>query len=224
MKGIYSRYLLTHLHIILLIFQEDFSFMTQQYFIAYKPFQVITQFSPSDNKKTLKDVFKVAPDVYPVGRLDYDSEGLLILTNDNFFKHRLTHPSFQHEKEYYVQVEGAISSDAILQLQSGVDISVDGKTYRTRPAKVSLLINEPSLPQRIPPIRFRKAIPTSWISIAIHEGKNRQVRKMTAATGYPTLRLVRYRIGKMTIDGLEAGDIREMSKAEAYKRTGLPFS
>lgn len=224
MKGIYSRYLLTHLHNILLTFQGDFFLSMIQYFIIYKPFQVLTQFSSSEGKKTLKDLFKVPSTVYPVGRLDFDSEGLLILTNDNFLKHRLTDPGFEHEKEYLVQVEGKITSTAIKQLRLGISISIDGKVHHTRPAKVHMIEPAPVLPERNPPIRFRKDIPTSWISLTITEGKNRQVRRMTAATGFPTLRLVRYRIGKLTIDGMLPGDLVEMTRNEVYKSFGMRIS
>lgn len=224
MKGIYSRYLLTHLHNILLTFQGDFFLSMIQYFIIYKPFQVLTQFSASEGKKTLKDLFKVPSTVYPVGRLDYDSEGLLILTNDNFLKHRLTDPSFEHEKEYLVQVEGKITSTAMEKLRRGINISIDGKLHHTRTAKARLIEPAPALPERNPPIRFRKEIPTSWISLVITEGKNRQVRRMTAATGFPTLRLVRSRIGNLTIDGMLPGDMVEMSKNEVYKSLGIRIS
>ena len=194
-----------------------------RYFLVYKPFQVLSQFSASGDKKTLKDLFKVPSTLYPVGRLDYDSEGLLILTDDNFIKHRLTDPSFEHEKEYFVQVEGLVSQEAISQLQNGVTISIDGKAYHTKPAKAKI-ISEPLLPERNPPIRFRKNIPTSWISLAISEGKNRQVRRMTAATSYPTLRLVRFRIGRLTIEGMQPGDMAEISRNELYKSLGYSIS
>lgn len=188
------------------------------YFIIYKPYLVQSQFSPVDGKKTLADFFDVPKDVYPVGRLDYDSEGLLILTNDKRLNHRLLHPSFQHEREYWVQVDGAITGDAIQQLQNGVTISIDGKKHETLPAKVSIFENEPSVPVRNPPIRFRKEIPAPWIRMVLKEGKNRQVRRMTAQVGFPTVRLIRYRIENITIDGLQPGDLVSMTRKQLYQQ------
>lgn len=186
------------------------------YFIIYKPFQVLSQFSSSEGKRTLKDFFNVPADVYPVGRLDFDSEGLLILTNDTQLNYRLLNPQFKHEREYWVQVEGNINNEAIQQLQSGLSISIDGKAFTTAPAKAGIFNEEPTLPPRNPPIRFRKNIPAPWIWLTLTEGKNRQVRKMTAATGFPTLRLVRYRIARITIDNMQPGDMQALTKDAAY--------
>lgn len=171
---------------------------------------MLCQFSPEGDKQTLADYLDVPKDVYPVGRLDYDSEGLLILTNDKSLNARLLKPSNAHEREYWVQVEGAITEDAVSRLSSGVNISIDGKSHHTLPAKASLITTEPALPPRNPPIRFRKNIPTSWISLTLHEGKNRQVRRMTAAVGFPTLRLVRWRMEGLTLEGLEPGKWRSV--------------
>jgi 23S rRNA pseudouridine2457 synthase len=168
----------------------------------------MSQFSPVEGKLTLKDFFQVERDVYPVGRLDYDSEGLLILTNDKRLNQQLLHPLSKQEKEYFVQVEGVVTAEALRQLEKGVTINIDGKPHQTLPAKARLLNSPPVLPERNPPIRYRAHIPTSWISLTITEGKNRQVRRMTAAVGFPTLRLVRWRQGKLTIEGLEPGDMR----------------
>jgi len=187
------------------------------YYIIYKPFQVLSQFSKEGDKKTLADFFNVEKDVYPVGRLDFDSEGLLILTNDKQLNHRLLNPIFKHKKEYWVQIDGAVTSDAIKQLEEGVSINVDGKQYQTKPATVSILSN-PVVCERTPPIRFRKDIPTSWISITITEGKNRQVRKMTAAVGFPTLRLIRNKIENISLDAMQPGEMIEISKASIYKK------
>jgi 23S rRNA pseudouridine2457 synthase len=187
-----------------------------RYFIIYKPFQVLSQFSASEGKLTLKDFFKVPPDVYPVGRLDYDSEGLLLLTNDTQLNQRLLHPQYRHEREYWVQVDGNIDMAAIHQLQSGLTIHIDGKPFRTAPCKAGIFNEAPSLPERNPPIRFRKHIPAPWIWMVLTEGKNRQVRKMTAAAGFPTLRLVRYRIGRITIDTLLPGQQQELSSDTIY--------
>ena len=187
-----------------------------QYYIVYKPFQVLTQFTSAEGKRTLKDHFPVAADCYPVGRLDFDSEGLLILTNDKALNHRLLNPRFAHHREYWVQVEGAITPPAIRQLETGVTITVDGKPYHTRPATVRLFDTAPAVPERNPPIRYRAQIPTSWIRMILHEGKNRQVRKMTAQAGFPTLRLIRHRIEGLTVEGLNPGEMRSLKKAEIY--------
>lgn len=188
------------------------------YFIIYKPYLVQSQFSPVEGKQTLADFFQVPTDVYPVGRLDHDSEGLLILTNDKQLNHRLLHPKFKHEREYWVQVDGAITHEAITQLSKGVIIAVDGKEHKTAPAKVYAFETAPLVPDRNPPIRFRKEIPAPWISISLTEGKNRQVRKMTASVGFPTLRLIRCRIEQLTIDGMQPGDLISLSKASLYKQ------
>ena len=183
-----------------------------RYFLFYKPYQVLCQFSPEGEKRTLAHFFPALPkNIYSVGRLDYDSEGLLILTDDKLLTARLLDPSFAHVRTYYVQVEGEVTEEAIKKLSAGVLINVDGKQYKTRPAMVSILKEEPHLPARVPPIRFRKNVPTSWLSLTITEGKNRQVRKMTAAVNFPTLRLVRYSIGTTDIDGMQPGEYREMS-------------
>ena len=178
---------------------------------------MLTQFGREDNKASLADHFDVPKDVYPVGRLDFDSEGLLLLTNDKTLNHRLLNPLFAHEREYWVQVDGDITQAALEQLKKGVQITVDGKPYRTKRCQASLFDTEPPVPPRNPPIRFRKAIPAPWISMILHEGKNRQVRKMTAAAGFPTLRLIRYRIAGITLGHLQPGDMRELGRDELYK-------
>lgn len=184
------------------------------YFILYKPFEVLSQFSREGEKRTLKDCCDLPVDVYPVGRLDYDSEGLLFLTNDKAMNAALLHPSRAHTRTYLVQVEGAITDTALHALETGVDIMLNGVAYRTRPAKATLIKEEPALPARFPPIRFRKNVPTSWIALTLTEGKNRQVRRMTAKVGFPTLRLVRYRIGQLSADGWTSGELRSYTKKE----------
>jgi 23S rRNA pseudouridine2457 synthase len=174
------------------------------------------QFSPVEGKPTLADYFDVPGDVYPVGRLDYDSEGLLILTNDKTLNHRLLNPAFKHEREYWVEVEGAITPMALKLLEQGVTISIDGKQHHTLPAKALAFDTAPIVTARNPPVRFRKHIPTSWISLSLVEGKNRQVRKMTAAVGFPTLRLMRHRIGKITLQQMQPGDLIEMNRETIY--------
>jgi 23S rRNA pseudouridine2457 synthase len=192
-----------------------------KYFIIYKPFQVLSQFTPENGKACLKDFFEVPRDVYPVGRLDYDSEGLLLLTNDKSLNHRLLHPGFAHEREYRVQVEGLISNEALHNLSSGVTINIDGKPFRTQAGKASRLPEHFVIPERNPPIRFRQNIPTSWIKLVITEGKNRQVRRMTAAVGFPTLRLIRYRLAGLTLDPMLPGDMIDMIQNEVYGKLGL---
>jgi len=180
-----------------------------RYFVFHKPFQVLSQFSPEGEKKTLAAFFPGLPkDVYPVGRLDYDSEGLLVLTNDKSLTHQLLDPAGNHQRTYLVQVEGIPDDRALEQLSAGVRINVNGKSIKTKPA-AAVRMDPPDVAERNPSVRFRKNIPTSWIRLTLTEGKNRQVRRMTAAAGYPTLRLIRYRIGKVTIDGLAPGAYAE---------------
>lgn len=189
-----------------------------QYFIIHKPFQVLSQFSSQEGKKTLADYFDVPKDVYPVGRLDYDSEGLLILTNDTQLNHRLLAPQYKHKRTYWVQVEGLINQESLMELERGVTISIDGKLYKTMPCKAVLFEQQPNVAVRVPPIRVRQNIPTSWISLTLTEGKNRQVRKMTAKAGFPTLRLIRYQVEKLTIEHLLPGDMQELTSKEIYQK------
>jgi 23S rRNA pseudouridine2457 synthase len=188
------------------------------YYIIYKPYEVLTRFTPEGNKACLADYFKVPSDVYPVGRLDYDSEGLLILTNDKALNQQLLLPQHAHEREYWVQVDGAVTPEAVQQLQAGVQINVDGRLYRTKRCIAEIFTEEPLLPPRNPPIRFRKSIPAPWIRIVLSEGKNRQVRRMTAAVGFPTLRLVRYRMEEITVAGMQPGDMLQLSREDIYRR------
>ena len=187
------------------------------YFLIYKPFQVLSQFTSTEGKLCLKDILHVPTDVYPVGRLDYDSEGLLLITNDKSINQQLLHPLFAHQRTYWVQVEGAITNEALTQLTKGVSINVDGKTYLTKPAKLEQLPDSIEVPDRNPPIRFRKNIPTSWVSIQLTEGKNRQVRKMFAQVGFPVLRLIRAKLGKYSIQDMQPGDCLSLTAAEVQE-------
>ncbi len=178
-----------------------------------KPFGVICQFSRDGLHPTLAD-YIVLPNFYPAGRLDTDSEGLLVLTDDGQLQHRITDPKHKLAKTYWVQVEGLVSEAALAQLRLGVNLPDPSSKLRTgfttQPAEASVMEEPPNLWPRTPPIRERKNIPTSWIALTIREGKNRQVRRMTAAVGLPTLRLIRYRIGEWTLDNLEQGRWRQI--------------
>jgi 23S rRNA pseudouridine2457 synthase len=186
-----------------------------RYYAIYKPFGMLSQFSREGEQPTLADLeFDFPKDVYPVGRLDADSEGLLLLTNDNRFKTRLLDPKRGHYRTYYVQVEGEVTEEACQALEDGVFISINGKKHHTLPAQAKK-IEEPALPERNPPIRFRKNIPTSWLALSLHEGKNRQVRRMTAAVGFPTLRLVRWAISNLTLANLHPGQVKSLSQQDA---------
>ncbi len=176
------------------------------YLKFHKPFEVLCQFSPSPPKLTLKNFINV-PGVYPAGRLDYRSEGLLLLTDDSVVQHRLTSPQYQHPKTYLVQVEGLVSDSALQAIQH-MD-SISGQPIRPVAAEI---IPDPGLSPRLPPVRDYH--PTCWLRITLHEGKKHQVRRITAAAGYPTLRLVRFSIGSLTIEGLEAGQWRNLSTGE----------
>ena len=170
-----------------------------------KPYGVLCQFSPQDGRQTLKDFIPVA-DVYPAGRLDADSEGLVVLTADGALQHRIADPRRKLPKTYLVQVEGVPSETALAPLRRGMRLG----EVTTLPAGVELAQEPPWLWPRTPPIRDRRAIPTAWLELRLHEGKNRQVRHMTAAVGLPTLRLIRYAVGDWTIEGLAPGQWREI--------------
>jgi len=201
-----------------------------RHLLFYKPYNVLCQFTDSENplqpRRTLKDFIPIAG-VYAAGRLDYDSEGLLFLTNQGRLQHLLCDPQFAHPRTYWVQVEQIPDENALNRLRKGVTI----QNYQTRPAQVDLLPDEPPLPPRFPPIRYRQSIPTSWLEMTLTEGKNRKVRRMTAAVGFPTLRLVRVGLGlkqgknrlSLSLEGLQPGQWRELTDRERQSLERLSF-
>ena len=188
--------------------------MFMDYYLLYKPYGMLSQFTQEvPGQRTLADLdYTFPPDVYPVGRLDADSEGLLLLTNDRSLNARLLAPEQKQAKVYWVQVEGIPTPEALEQLRTGVCIRIKGKEYKTLPALVHLQETPPTLPERHPPVRYRKMVPDSWLEITIEEGKNRQIRRMCAAAGYPVLRLVRVRFGDLDVRGLMPGVVRRVSR------------
>lgn len=190
-----------------------------RYFVVYKPFGMLSQFTNEGTEHaTLADLGPLPPDVYAVGRLDSDSEGLLILTNDNRLNKKLLDPKFGHQRTYLAQVEGLLTPEAIDQLQRSVIINVNGKKYKTLPAKARVCEQPHWITERIPPIRYRKSVPDSWLELSLTEGKNRQVRKMTAAVGFPTLRLIRIAIGKLTLEDMHPCQVIEFTQMDLEQR------
>jgi 23S rRNA pseudouridine2457 synthase len=191
-----------------------------RYLLLNKPYGVLCAFTDPEGRTTLADYVDV-PGVYAAGRLDWDSEGLVLLTNDGWLIHRLTHPRYQHPKTYLAQVERIPDAPALAALRQGVVV----KGRRTAPARVKLLPTAPELPPRAKPIRYRKNVPTAWLRLVLTEGRKRQVRRMTAAVGYPTLRLVRVSIGPLELGDLQPGQWRDLSLTELdtlYKALHAP--
>ncbi len=188
--------------------------MEHKHFIIYKPYGYLSQFKSRDSKQRSKQflgsLYEFPENAMAIGRLDEKSEGLLLITTDGKMSYYIN--SQKVEKEYYAQVDGDISAEAIEQLKSGVEIGFDGKKYQTKPCKAVKLSEVPNLPKRLRKIRDDRHGPTSWVSITLNEGKFRQVRKMTSAVGFPTLRLIRVRIGHIQIGNMQAGDVVEVAK------------
>ncbi len=187
------------------------------YFIVYKPFGMLSQFTPEGNKPALSSLFKFPLDCYPVGSLETESEGLLLLTNDKKINHKFLNPTVEHKRTYFVQVDGDITEDAIQKLGTGVEVKIEGKLFKTNKALVEK-IEEPSLPPRIPPVRFRKTVPTSWISITLADQKNKQVRQMLSVIGFPALRIVRIKIGNLELKAMLPGDVLEMKSLDVFEK------
>lgn len=188
-----------------------------KYYALNKPYGVLSQFTRDHpGQSTLADILLVEKDVYPVGRLDKDSEGLLLLTNDKSVNQKLLHPKNKHEKTYWAQVDGQITEYALEQLKNGVNIKHKGNAYHTLPCMAKQIDPPAQLWERKPPIRYRKNIPTSWIEITLHEGKNRQVRRMMAAVGFPVLRLIRASIEDIQTPALP-GEYTEMKREPFYQ-------
>jgi 23S rRNA pseudouridine2457 synthase len=184
--------------------------VAHRYLLFWKPYGVLSQFTPEPGSKhQMLAGFIKEPGVYPVGRLDWDSEGLMMLTDDGELQHRYTDPRFEHPRAYWVQVEGEATEEALDKLRAGVKI----QDYTTKPVKARLVSADEvaSLPERTVPIRFRASIPTSWIELQLKEGRNRQVRRMTAAVGLPTLRLLRVKMGDLGLEGLTPGQFKKIN-------------
>lgn len=188
------------------------------YYIIYKPYKIISQFTSSHSKKKcLGELgFSFPKDVYPVGRLDENSEGLLILTNDKNLNYKLLKPEFEHKRIYLVQLQGIITTEALKQIENGIVIALDAGPYTTKPCKVKSITAPQNLPLRRHPISER--LPTSWIELILTEGKFHQVRKMTAGVGFPCLRLIRIAIEDIRLENMQPGDVRELKQDAVYKK------
>lgn len=189
---------------------------SKMYFIINKPYKVLSQFTDEEGNQGLGSVFNIPKGVYPVGRLDLDSEGLLILTNDKTLNDRLLNPKNEHKRTYLVEVDGLPDESALNELRKGIDINVKG-IYRTKPAEVSIVKPE-NITERMPPVNYKKHPVRSWLQIKLIEGKNRQVRKMTAKIGHPTLRLIRIGIEDLNLFPLQSGEITQISEKVLLKK------
>lgn len=197
-------------------------FFMNRYFIIYKPYGVLSQFSPNEGKLGLGSIYQFPKDVYPVGRLDEDSEGLLLLTNDPKLNKLILAPTVgKKSKTYWCEVEGIPSQKSLMMLRHGVSLNIKGRRFVTSPALAKILEPKPTLPPRHYPVNYSKASEHSWIEITITQGKNRQVRKMTAAIGHPTLRLIRIAIENLRLPSFEPGLVHEKSQEEVYHLLNL---
>ncbi len=195
---------------------------TFRYFALNKPYGMLSQFTHEGDNKSLADLkFSFPKDVYPIGRLDSDSEGLILLSNDPAINHAILTPEKAHWRKYLIQVEGLITEKECIPLMEGVRFSLKGKIYTSLPCKAETVLGPVDFPEREPPVRFRKNIPTSWLTLELREGKNRQVRKMTAAVGFPTLRLIRIGIEKLSLGKLEPGEVIEYDRRVFLQKLNL---
>ena len=196
--------------------------MMYKYYALYKPYGYLSQFSDSEKNKGLGQLLPhIEKDVYPLGRLDADSEGLLLLTNNKSINHQLLNPKFAHKRTYCVQVEHEVTDEALAVLSKGnIQLKHNKKPYKTKKAKASHLdeVYVSRFEEREPPVRFRKSVPTSWLSLELTEGKNRQVRKMTAHVGFPTLRLIRTQIGQYHLPSYTIGKLYEISEKDFMRK------
>lgn len=189
---------------------------TQKYYIIYKPYKVLSQFTDEAENSGLGSIFSLPKDVYPVGRLDLDSEGLLILTNDKTLNHALLNPAHNHRRTYWAEVEGVPAEEVLQEMRTGLEINVKGP-YRTLPCEVQVIAT-PEIAEREPPVNYQKHPERTWLEIKLTEGKNRQVRKMTAKIGHPTLRLVRIAIEDLFLFPLKPGEITQVSRNVMYRK------
>ncbi len=191
-----------------------------QYFIIHKPFKVLSQFSDENGNPGLGSLYDLPKDVYPVGRLDLDSEGLLILTNDKSLNNKLLNPKNAHKRTYWAEVEGVPSEEALREFRKGLVININGKAHKTLVAEVAI-ITPTNIEERNPPVNYKKHPERSWLEIKLIEGKNRQVRRMTAAIGHPTLRLIRVAIEEVNLIPLKSGEITQMSAKAIFQKLKL---
>ncbi|MEP1093917.1 MAG: pseudouridine synthase [Cyclobacteriaceae bacterium] len=189
------------------------------YFLIHKPYKVLSQFSDENGNPGLGSLYDLAKDVYPVGRLDLDSEGLLILTNDKALNNKLLNPANNHKRTYWVEVEGTPEKESLARFEAGLEINLKGKKYKTKKSAIRLI--KPDVIDRDPPVNIKKHPIRSWVEVVLTEGKNRQVRKMTAAIGHPTLRLIRVSIEGLEVFPLKSGEIRQVSKNVVYQKLDL---
>lgn len=188
----------------------------KRYFIIHKPYKILSQFSDEGDNPGLGTLFDLPKDVYPVGRLDLDSEGLLILTNDKRLNSKLLDPKHAHTRTYWVEVEGQVTHEKLGLLASGVTINLKGNAYKTKPANVVLI--SPKIDERDPPVNHKKHPVRSWLQVALQEGKNRQIRRMTAKVGHPTLRLVRVAIEDLALGEIKPGEVVQLSENTIYRK------